>query len=94
MKKTILKIKENLSDFAEGFFKEQAAGILEKEIEDFNDMFMILCFGDLLGIPTPASYYTLELLPYFIGEIDRWESRINRRSKVFSERCARYDFCC
>lgn len=32
-------------------------------VEDEEDVFMHLCCSEMLGIPNPLSYYTLELIP-------------------------------
>ncbi|NOZ62551.1 MAG: hypothetical protein GXO74_12840 [Calditrichaeota bacterium] len=95
MKESISRqLKENFNQFCQGLFKAQATGIMAQEAADLQDMFFVLCFGDLLGIPTPTSYYTLELLPYLASELETWEQRMGRRYEVVFERFGRYDFCC
>lgn len=42
---------------------------------DEEDLFLLLCFSDLLGIPNPVSYYTLELLPAMMERFHRWHLR-------------------
>ena len=51
-------------------------------------------FGDLLGIPNPASYYTLELLPFLAEELEGWERRMQGRKGILAEKAGQYDFCC
>jgi len=53
---------------------------------------MLLIFGDMLGIPNPASYYTLELLPYLADEIEGWQQRMMTRGTVLEEKAAQFDF--
>ncbi len=63
-----------------------------KEASSANDAFMLLIFGDMLGIPNPASYYTLELLPYLADEIEGWQQRMMTRGTVLEEKAAQFDF--
>ncbi|MGB4366029.1 MAG: hypothetical protein WBI90_00375 [Acetomicrobium sp.] len=84
------------------FFKDFFATLLKpinkthpmvmKEALDTNDAFMILVFGDLLGIPNPTSYYTLELLPYLADAIERWQQRMAVTGTVLEEKAAQFDF--
>ncbi len=46
-----------------------------REHRDQEELFLLLCFGDLLGIPNPVNYYTLELLPYMYQEFHQWHLR-------------------
>jgi len=91
-----LNITEFLSDlklFFHGAFdlKNKSTAIIKKEAEDELDNFLLLCFSDLLGIPNPISYYTLEVLPYVAEELDDWELRILGRKSVLAEKAAAYD---
>ena len=63
-----------------------------KEASSANDAFMLLIFGDMLGIPNPASYYTLELLPYLADEIEGWQQRMMTKGTVLEEKAAQFDF--
>jgi hypothetical protein len=93
-KKYLSKINKSLKYFCEGVFKVPASNIIRKEAFDANDNFILLLFGDLLGIPNPVSYYTLELLPYLVEELESWEKRMQNRKSIIAEKVAQYDFCC
>lgn len=49
-----------------GMFTHPAYEKIEKEAEDLEDAFMLACFPDAFGIPSPVSYYTAELLAEFV----------------------------
>ncbi len=66
------KLKENAKMFLKGMSWAGAARIRGEAIAE-NDIFYLLCFSDLLGIPNPGLYYTLEILPYMSKEIRSWE---------------------
>lgn len=43
---------------------------------DEDDLFMMLVFSELMGVPNPASYYTLELQPLFLERFHEWHQRM------------------
>lgn len=51
-------------------------GKLRKAVRDEEDMFWLLAFPEILGIPSPASYYNLELLALLVGEMEDWTFRM------------------
>ncbi len=63
---------ELLQEFYEG--RHRAALAREKREED--DLFMLLVFSELMGIPSPAGYYTLELLPILYEDFHAWHLRM------------------
>ncbi len=40
------------------------------------DLFLLVAFSDLLGIPNPVSFYTLELYPELVEQFHRWHRRL------------------
>lgn len=93
------KFKEfggNFLDFLKAAFdmQDKSTSFLKKEAYDAQDNFMLLCFGDLLGLPTPTSYYTIELMPYLIGDLEGWERRMVQRQKIWQEKWAQFEWCC
>lgn len=90
--KSIEKFLVNVKDFAYGFFIESAVDLLEKEVYEQEDLYTLLLFSDLLGIPNPVSYYTMELLPYIAEDMANWELRMMRKGEILAERFGRHDF--
>ena len=43
---------------------------------DEDDLFMMLVFAESMGLPNPASYYTLELLPLVYDRFHEWHKRM------------------
>lgn len=80
-KKTISILRKAMKGFS-GFWHASASGTLyrhlKKDIRKKEDLFLILCFGDLLGLPVPT-YITLKLLPHLIAELPDWRRRFSRR---------------
>ena len=51
---------------------------LHKERSHLEHMFILIVFGDILGIPILPPYYTLRLLPYVVPAINRWKHSLLR----------------
>ena len=51
---------------------------LNKERGNRERMFVLIVFGDLLGIPVLPPYYTLRLLPYVMPNITGWRRSLLR----------------
>lgn len=64
-----------LVDLYEEFFFSRYRSAVAREGRDQEDLFLLLAFSDLLGIPNPVNYYTLELLPYLLEEFHAWHLR-------------------
>ena len=41
-------------------------------------LFVLVTFGDIVGLPILPPYYTLRLLPYVVPAIDRWRRSLVR----------------
>lgn len=55
---------------------------------DEEDFFMLLLFSEAMGVPNPASYYTLELLPVVMTGFHSWHTRMGlENSPLGSIRC-------
>lgn len=61
---------------------------IKREIRDEDDLFLLLCFSELLGIPNPVSYYTMELYPEMIERFHDWHLRMGmEKSPLNGVRC-------
>ncbi|WP_152189023.1 cory-CC-star protein [Georgenia satyanarayanai] len=43
---------------------------------DEDDLFMMIVLSDMLGVPNPVSYYTVELLPLMYDRFHDWHRRM------------------
>ncbi|WP_248895875.1 hypothetical protein [Haloplanus halobius] len=75
-----------------GMIEHPAYEKIEKEAEDVADAFMLACFPDAFGIPSPVSYYTAELLPHLEDEFDAWERRLWDRESYIERKGQQYHF--
>lgn len=75
------------------FFLEEAygaryRGAIARAQRDEDDLFMLLVFAEMMGVPNPASYYTLELQPLLLERFHDWHRRQGmEHSPLDSFRC-------
>lgn len=73
------KSKSLLARFEEGL-REYYVAPYRREFaraqRDEDDLFMMLVFSESLGIPNPATYYTMELLPVVYDRFHDWHRRM------------------
>lgn len=85
-------LEEWLAGLYHGMIAHPAYELVEKEAEDVEDDFMLACFPDAFGIPSPISYYTAELLPYLEDEFEAWERRMWDRGSMLERKGQQYHF--
>jgi len=51
---------------------------LKKERGNLDHLFMMVVFGDLVGLPLLPPYYSMRLLPYIIPAIKKWKRSLLR----------------
>lgn len=59
---------------------------LHKERAQIEHLFILVVFGDLLGVPVLPPYYTLRLLPYVVPQLAGWR-RTMLRERDFTDLC-------
>ena len=57
---------------------------LNKARASLEHLFILMVFGDLLGVPILPPYYSLRLLPYIVPTLDTWR-RSMLREKDFTD---------
>lgn len=60
----------------EGIFIAPYRAQIHREYLRQRDLFLLLGFSDLLGIPNPVAFYTLELYPELIEQFHHWHLRM------------------
>ncbi|MFC7130423.1 hypothetical protein [Haloferax chudinovii] len=85
-------VEEWLRGLYHGMISHPAYEKIEQQAEDDEDAFMLACFPDAFGIPSPISYYTAELLPYLEDEFEAWERRMWDRGSLLERKGHQYHF--
>ena len=61
---------------------------IARELRHEDDLFLLLLYSEMLGIPNPVYYYTLELYPYMIERFHEWHLKMGmEKSPLAGLRC-------
>ena len=60
----------------EGVYVAPYRSAIHREFLHQRDLFLVLGISDMLGVPSPVSFYTLELLPDLIDGFHDWHRRL------------------
>jgi hypothetical protein len=71
-----------LRDFLYGATVYEMVRDLERERGQIEHLFVLVVFGDFLGIPVLPPYYTLRLLPYVVPAIRGWKLSMLRERDI------------
>ena len=86
MSKTLLRILAEKFKALSKFLREILYGMtvhemdleLKKERGNLDHLFMMVVFGDLVGLPLLPPYYSMRLLPYIIPSLETWKRSLLR----------------
>lgn len=63
-------------------------GSIARKKRDEDDLFMLLVYSEMMGVPNPASFYTLELQPVLYERFHDWHTRMGmEKSPLDGMRC-------
>ena len=65
-------VRELLSEF----YMSPYRGAVARARRDEDDLFMLFVFAELMGVPNPVTYYTLELQPILLERFHEWHQRM------------------
>ena len=63
-------------DVYEGVFMAPYRSAIHRQYLEERDAFLLLSFSDLMGVPNPVQFYTLELYPELIEQFHEWHLRM------------------
>jgi hypothetical protein len=67
-----------LGEFLYGMTIYEWVRDLRRERGEVERLFVLITFGDLIGLPILPPYYTLRLLPYVVPMVNRWKRSLLR----------------
>ncbi|PKM35081.1 MAG: DNA helicase [Gammaproteobacteria bacterium HGW-Gammaproteobacteria-10] len=77
MKLSDLKALFDRADhYAEEFYNAPYRAAIARARREQDDLFMLLVFSEMMGVPNPVSYYTLELQPILLERFHDWHRRM------------------
>ena len=68
-------------DIYEGVYLAPYRSAIHREYLQQRDIFFLLAYNDLLGVPNPVAFYTLELYPELIAQFHEWHLRLGMPSR-------------
>ena len=76
------KLKQQFLEVLYGMFLYDAERMFRREHADLEHLFVLISFGDLLGVPILPPYYSMRLLPYVVPLINSWRNRMLREKDL------------
>ncbi len=73
---TFGRLRENVRDFLAGMAMGRHEQTLRQQAIELNDLFLLLCYMEMVGLPNPAAIYLLEIYPYFLEQFHLWHRRM------------------
>ena len=58
------------------FYNAPYRSAIARAKPDEDDLFMLLVYSEIMGVPNPAAYYTLELQPLMLERFHEWHKRM------------------
>lgn len=65
-----------------GMFVHDMVRAMTRTRGTMEHLFILITFGDLVGVPVLPPYYAMRLLPYVVPEINSWRRRLLRERDV------------
>ena len=91
MKNTFSRLKylyQKASIAGAEYYNAPYRAAIARAQRDEDDLFMLLVFSEMMGIPNPASWYCLELQPLLLERFHDWHTRMGmERSPLDNFRC-------
>ncbi|MEE2669729.1 MAG: cory-CC-star protein [Gemmatimonadota bacterium] len=84
-------VKKRLRDLeylASEAYNAPYRGMVARAKREQDDLFMLMVFSEMMGVPNPATYYTLELQPILLDRFHEWHTRMGMEHSPLDEfRC-------
>lgn len=79
---------KQVSTLTEHYYNAPYRAAIARAKRDEDDLFMLLVFSEMMGVPNPASWYTLELQPLLLDRFHQWHTRMGmERSPLDHFKC-------
>ena len=74
----VQRLRRTLAEVLYGLAVHDQVRALARQRGGLEHLFVLISFGDLLGLPILPPYYTLRLLPFVVPLINNWRRRMLR----------------
>ncbi|WP_372635938.1 cory-CC-star protein [Alcanivorax jadensis] len=77
-----------LGELGAQYYNAPYRAAIARAKRDEEDLFMLLVFAEMMGVPNPAAWSTLELQPLLMDRFHEWHTRMGmERSPLDHFRC-------
>jgi len=88
MKKPTRELLRQISNLGQEYYNAPYRAAIARAQREEEDLFMLLIFAEMMGIPNPAAWHTLELQPLLMERFHDWHIRMGmERSPLDNFRC-------
>ena len=79
---------KRMSELGAQYYNAPYRAAIARAKRDEEDLFMLLVFSEMMGVPNPAAWSTLELQPLLMERFHDWHTRMGmERSPLDPFRC-------
>ena len=82
MQKRVNDFRKLLADVWFGMSLHETVRMYNRTRGSMDHLFMLVTFGDLVGMPIIPPYYTLRLLPFLVPSLQNWKRRLLREKDL------------
>ncbi len=82
MHKQLNDFRKMLGEVLFGMSGHEAVRMYLRTRGNMDHLFMLVTFGDLVGMPIIPPYYTLRLLPFLVPSLQNWKRRLLREKDL------------
>jgi len=76
------ELRQAAGEILYGIFVHDSARMFRRQESSLEHLFVLISFGDMLGVPILPPYYTLRLLPFVTPLINGWRRRMLREKDL------------
>ena len=70
------QLLRNLRDVLRGAAYGRHEHMLRQRAAELHDLFLLLCYMELMALPNPATLYLLDVYPLLLDEFHLWHRRM------------------
>ena len=74
----LARVRHTLTEILYGLAIHKQVRTLARQRGGLEHLFVLISFGDLLGLPVLPPYYSMRLLPFVVPLINNWKRRMLR----------------
>jgi hypothetical protein len=75
---TLSRTRKTLSEVLYGLTAYELELGMKREKGNLNNLFTLIVFGDLVGLPVLPPYYSMRVLPYVVPYVNAWRRNLLR----------------